>query len=240
MSRGATVSVLGLYNFNNDLFENMVFPAGFSEEDQETTIQNILMECAELEILFPSYDSMHEAIGYWSKMQVKTWQRIFNASELEYDPIENYNRTETETIGEDRSISHSGSDTNRTSGTDTDTVSSQGTTAHSGADEVVNKITAYDSSNMLNHDLSSIQHGETVQEAASGTNSTNYGKTETMQHGLVIENDGTITRENHTSGNIGVTTSQQMLEQEIELSAKLNVIKMIVDAFKTRFCILVY
>ena len=52
--------------------------------------------------------------------------------------------------------------------------------------------------------------------------------------------EGDITRNNHTSGNIGVTTSQMMLEQEIEVSAKLNVIKMIVESFKDRFCLLVY
>ena len=56
----------------------------------------------------------------------------------------------------------------------------------------------------------------------------------------MITHDGDITRNNHTTGNIGVTTSQQMLEQEIEVSAKLNVIKMIVESFKERFCLLVY
>lgn len=61
-----------------------------------------------------------------------------------------------------------------------------------------------------------------------------------MTHGEKIVNDDSITRENHTTGNIGVTTSQQMLEQEIEVAAKLNVMKIITESFKERFCILVY
>ena len=63
---------------------------------------------------------------------------------------------------------------------------------------------------------------------------------QTLTHGETIVHDGDISRTNKTTGNIGVTTSQQMLEQEIEVSAKLNVIKMIVESFKERFCILVY
>jgi len=240
MSMGATVSVLGLYNYNPDLFENMVFPADFSDDDKQTTIENILLECAELELLFPGYESLHDAIGIWSKMHLKVWERIFNVSELEYNPIENYNRLEMETVGEDRSISHSGNDVNTSSGTDTETINSTAAAVHSGTDTQTNKITAYDSNGLLTHDTSDLQHGESVTDTNNGTAATAYGKTETMQHGLVIDNEGTITRENHTTGNIGVTTSQQMIEQELEITAKLNVIEMIVNSFKNRFCLLVY
>ena len=240
MSMGATVSVLGLYNYNNDLFENMVFPAGFSEDDQETTIQNILLECAELELLFPGYEALHDAIGIWSKMNLKVWERIFNVAVIEYNPIENYNRLEIETIGEDRTISHSGNDVNTASGTDTETISSQAIAGHTGTDTQTNRITAYDSNSQLVHDSSDLHHGETVTDTNNGSAATSYGKTETLQHGLTIDNEGTITRNNHTTGNIGVTTSQQMIEQELEVSAKLNVIEMIVNSFKNRFCLLVY
>ena len=240
MSMGATVSVLGLYNYNSNLFENMVFPAGFSEDDQLTTIQNILLECAELELIFPGYESLHDAIGIWSKMQLKVWERIFNVSELEYNPIENYNRLEIETVGEDRTISPSCNEVNTSSGTDTETISSQATAAHTGTDTQTNRITAYDSNSQLTHDSSDLHHGETVTDTNSGSAATAYGKTETIQHGLKIDNEGTITRNNHTTGNIGVTTSQQMIEQELEITAKLNVIEMIVNSFKNRFCLLVY
>lgn len=48
--------------------------------------------------------------------------------------------------------------------------------------------------------------------------------------------------EKHTShihGNIGVTTSQQMLQSEIEL-ARFNIYKAIADLFADEFCIMVY
>ena len=43
----------------------------------------------------------------------------------------------------------------------------------------------------------------------------------------------------HIHGNIGVTTSQQMLESELEI-AKFNIYTTIADLFADEFCIMVY
>ena len=240
MSRGATLSVLGLYNYDSSLFDNMVFPAGFTTDEKQTVVGNVLMECAELEFLYPDFDTAKFAIEAWSKMCVSVWERIFTASKLEYNPIENYNKTELEMISDDRTDTHSGNDVTTYSGSDSDQSTYADTETHSGTDTQTNKISSYDSGTLLNHDQNELQHGHSVSNYGTGSNSTTYGKTETLTHGSTIVHDGDISRTNHTTGNIGVTTSQQMLEQEIEVSAKLNVIKMIVESFKERFCILVY
>ena len=304
MSRGATLSVLGLYNFDSSLFDEMAYPSGFTNEEKQTVVGNILMECAELEFLFPDFNAAKQAIGLWSRLNVAVWERIFTAANLEYNPIENYNRTELETIADDRTDTHSGNDVTRSSGvdsraltstktethsgsdskqlssTDSETnsgsdsrqLSSTGSETNSGTDTQTNKISGYDSGNLVDHDQNLLQHGHGVSttssgsdattyghvisktgsgtdattyghvitEGGSGSDATTYGKTETLTHGEQIVHDGDITRNSHISGNIGVTTSQQMLEQEIEISAKLNVMDMIVRAFKERFCILVY
>ena len=240
MSRGERLSILGLYHYDDTIFNEMKYPSGFSADDKQTVIGNILAECAELEILFPDASMIKTMIGLWSKFNYNTWNRIYLASQLEYNPIENYNRTETETIETDASDTHSGTDTNAQSGIDTQVLSSSGTETNSGTDSNINSITAYDSSTMYAHDKSEFTHGHKITDSSSGNNSTTYGKTETLTHGEKIDREGTVTRENHTSGNIGVTTSQQMLEQEIEVSAKLNIISIICESFKERFCILVY
>ena len=240
MSRGMRISVLGLYKADSGLFSEMVYPSGFTSDEKQTTVGNILAECAELECLFPDPDTMKTMIGLWSKLNLSVWERIFNASQLEYNPIENYNRTELETISDDRTDTHSGNDVNTLSGTDTETTSGSNTQTNAGTDTQTNSITSYDSNTQYVHDTSALQHGHTVTDNGSGSASTNYGKTETLTHGEKVVHEGDITRNNHTSGNIGVTTSQMMLEQEIEVSAKLNVIKMIVESFKERFCLLVY
>ncbi len=264
MGRQVTLSILGLYNYDPSLFSEMVFPSGFSEDEKETTINNILAECAELECLFASADTMKSMIGLWSKLNISVWQRIFTASQIVYNPIENYNRTELETISDDRTDTHSGNDVNRLSGSDgisvttSNTESNTGTDTHtlsetnSGTDTTTNNITAYDANTLYTHDTSALQHGlsksgsdalqhgHLITDTGSGSTTNTYGKTETLTHGEQIVHEGDITKNSHISGNIGVTTSQQMLEQEIEISAKLNVMAMIVNSFKERFCILVY
>lgn len=86
----ATLSILGLYNYDSTIFDNLVTPF----EDNETLIQNILMECAELEILYPDADFMKFAIGTWSQKQLPIWNKLYNTEKLEYNPLENVNRTE--------------------------------------------------------------------------------------------------------------------------------------------------
>ena len=240
MSRGSTLSILGLYKFNNHLFDDLRLPTGMTDQDRETVVGNILAECAELECLFPDYDFCKIMIGLWSKLNLPTWQRIYDAAKLEYNPIENYNRTEIETISTDQTDAHSRNDIRKDSGTDTQLVSSHGTETNSGTDTNTGYITSYDSNSPQLHDRNDLNYGHQVSDNNTGSNATTYGKTETLTHGETISREGETTKENHTTGNIGVTTSQQMLEQEIEVSGKLNVMQIIVDSFKDRFCLLVY
>lgn len=240
MGRQWTMSVFGLYNFNNNLFNKMVFPSDFTQDNKDTTIANILSECAELELLFPDWDFLNTMIGVWSKLEFPTWERIYKASLKEYNPIENYNRTEIETIETDKSETHSGNDVQKASGTDGLSITSSNTENHSGTDVNQNSVTAYDANTLYVHDKSELTHGESISSGGTTGTTNTYGKTDTFTHGEKIVNDDSITRENHTTGNIGVTTSQQMLSQEVEIAPLLNVMKIITESFKERFCILVY
>lgn len=49
-----------------------------------------------------------------------------------------------------------------------------------------------------------------------------------------------VTPELHTYGNIGVTTSQQMLEAELNIVTRLDLINYIADDFRNEFCLDVY
>lgn len=86
----ATLSILGLYNYDNSIFDNLVTPF----DDNDNLVQNILMECAELEILYPDADFMKFAIGAWSQKQAPIWNKLYKTEKLEYNPLENANRTE--------------------------------------------------------------------------------------------------------------------------------------------------
>ena len=320
MSRGATVSVLGLYNNDDSLFDLMNYPDGMTDTDKDCVKNSILTECAELEVLYPNPTVMKNMIGLWSYKELFYWQRVYNASQLEYNPIENYRRHESETIQDDRTEEHSGSDTNRATGTDTstdsgsdslartgtdtltdsgneslrktgtDTVASSGSDTVEGSstvemeqggnDRVDHNVSGYDSNLLVTSTEDETTYGKTETTGTEASNETTYGKTDTrtlnttdsvtfgkvetreldtldttdygkvntfvhgktdtLTHGEKIEHDGTTERTVLAYGNIGVTTSQEMLTQEMEIAKILNVIPVIVESFKERFCLMVY
>lgn len=153
----ATMSILGLLNFDNDLFEDMVVPETI---DKEKLVDNIVEECAELELLFPSALTMKAILPRWSARRLPVWNRISEALTAEYNLLHNYDRTETWTDSREGSRTSSGTRnvnrdgdnvhaetvtgteqrTTTTSGTDDSTVTRSGTenrtTTTSGTDDI--------------------------------------------------------------------------------------------------------
>lgn len=66
-----------------------------------------------------------------------------------------------------------------------------------------------------------------------------YNTTDETDHRRTTTGNDTFTRSGFARGNIGVTTTQEMIEAERNV-VKFNIVDYIVDSFKTRFCILVY
>lgn len=87
----ATMSLLGLYNWDEDILEGMEVPDGV---DKTALIHNLLRECAELEILYPQPDALKFFVKDWSKERLPVWTRLEATLHYEYDPISNYDRHE--------------------------------------------------------------------------------------------------------------------------------------------------
>lgn len=189
----ATMSILGMYNIYPQLFDNYAVPSGM---DKNVIVQNILAECAEFEALYPNPVVFANLIGYWSQAELPVWQRMWDAMQLEYKPLENYNRTE-----------------------EWNTDTSQNITAEGNADTTENRsVSAFNASDFQN-----------------------AGKTVTSQNGDNSSNaTGKESRTGKAYGNIGVTTSQTMLSQELDVAKKGNMYRLLIESFKERFCLLVY
>lgn len=108
MGRMATMSPLGLYRWDNSIFDLMQIP---EELDKPTLIDNLLTETAELEVLYPNPVVFKNLVGVWSTKQIDIWNRLYATTQYEYNPIENYNRYETGSEGGTGSTTHSGTDT---------------------------------------------------------------------------------------------------------------------------------
>lgn len=233
----ALLTVMGLYNYDNTIFDNLMLPDGV---DKPTLIDNIVLETAELECIYPTPVFLKTAIGLWSNVQFLTWDRVYTAMNLEYNPIENYDRQETETTTGTRA--HSGKDTTTRSGTVSETGSTtgstQGTASESGT--TTNKIAGFDSTTLVDHDSSTGSNTRQASDSSTGssTRSGTDSSTQELTHGEQIADSGSRTSRIH--GNIGVTTSQQMLQSELDLAPNLNIYQYITADFRKRFCVEVY
>ena len=244
----STMSILGLYQYgqynNDDLFENMQIPEGINKDD---LIANILEQGAAFEILYPDYDYLKFSIGAWSKRWYRTIDKWIKALAVEYNPLDNYNRFEE---WED-----SGSRTGRTSGTTGSTRNLTGnTTDHvEGQTDTTDSVTTTgkDELSVVSYN-SDTYHNKEKRETSGTSNSTGHSETETDATGTNTEaetisgtssgTDNETTAGDHSGhmwGNIGVTTSQEMLRDELDVQ-RFNLIQQITDLFLTEYCIMVY
>ena len=128
---------------------------------------------------------------------IKNWNALYKTLSLEYNPIENYSMTEIENVQD----SHKG--TVESNGADTST-NTENTIVN---DTAKNQLWGFNSTDSVNSDN---QIGDTTRNVDGSVNSTHKNTdTETKN----ITSDRTLKR----SGNIGVTTSQQMIESERQL-----------------------
>lgn len=106
----STISILGLYNWDNTIFDTMKMPS-FTDGDETITLDrdilksNILMNLGELETVFPDSDAMKQIIGIWSAGRVSTWDRMFRVLATDYDPFINIKRDELREITQERDLS---------------------------------------------------------------------------------------------------------------------------------------
>lgn len=200
----AKVTLLGLYHFHDGLFDQLVLPDGV---EKELLINIILDEAADFEVIYADPFFTENMIGLISRKWARTFQKWYDALQLEYDPIENYNRYEH--------WRDKGTTDNDDTATSADTSNANGQT-----DTYVN---TYDSDSLH-------QDGRSVSTQSATANSTDTSKRAESRDDT---HDGRI------HGNIGVTTSQQMLLEELNIDG-WNLYEHIANVFIQELCIMVY
>ena len=223
MSRKAKMSIFGLWAYDNTVLDGLVanLPTWEDEDEVVHTLDgtvlkdNILLEYGELEIIYPDPDFCKMAITAWAQKQKDVWQELFETMFYEYDPIENYYRREHWT--DDFTHGHK---------RDTDLTHGHKVTMDV-EDTTTNSVTGYNGTNFSDRDKTVFSNDDT--ETHSGkdtTNETNSGTDKDVRDG-------------YARGNIGVTTTQQMIEAQRE-TVSFNMYDTIMQEFKERFCIMIY
>ena len=89
------LSIMGMYEYDNSLFDGLDVPTYTDKNnvvhvvDKTKVIQSILLNCAELEILYQNLDTMKLAIGVWSAAEQDTWKKMYATVMMEYNPLWN-------------------------------------------------------------------------------------------------------------------------------------------------------
>lgn len=144
-------SILGLYLFDNSIFDNMETPAGI---DKTLLTDHIILECSELECLYPDPDFMKGAIQIWSRAEKWNWEHLYNLTQLEYNPIWNKDGTIIET--ETRNLTNTGSSSDNGSGTNVDSV--KGYNESDWAESEKTDAQSQNNSNATNNESGTIEH----------------------------------------------------------------------------------
>ncbi len=260
----------------SSLFDLFILP---EDIDRDTCIDNIMLECGELETLYSEPEFMRAAIGTWSKKHYWTFDKWAKALKIEYAPLENYDRTEdwwdyskkdndnTRTLDHQdkrtldtqnkRTLDTENKRTLDTQDEETRDISDQ--TTYDKTTGTVNEVSAFDSSSYQPADQSTMDEDGTVTVDGTGTDTFTHTGTDTMNNtgtdtldntgtdtvdysGTIKDEGGETVNSSHGGrihGNIGVTTSQQMLQSELDI-ARFNLINQITNLFLTELCICVY
>lgn len=224
----ATLSILGLYQREPTLFDELELPGSMNKD---VLIDNILYEAATLEVYYPDPNFMKFMIGRWSFMNQSVWQKLYDTTVLEYNPIFNYDRTEEWSENEQMLDKRTLSGTERETSTD----NSSGEIRSSGTVQSELNVSGYNESSYVPREQT-IETPDTLTSNTSETDrivSIDKNDTENMDR----KRDNI--RTGRAFGNIGVTTTQQMIQQERE-TVLFNMYKVITDSFIERFCLMIY
>lgn len=218
------LSIMGMYEHDDTLFNGLMIPDGI---DKNILINEICLQCSELEVVYPEINTMKLAITVWSVSNQKTWEKLYKTMNLDYNPIWNVdaNVTRSENLNSNRGISRdqtiTDSNTNNSTSTETpsltDTRSVKGFNSNSWAEAEKTVKSGTDTITVKGSENGNRKDNETISENARGDNEYLERRT----------------------GNIGVTTTQKMILEEREI-AEFSIINYIALSFKERFCILVY
>lgn len=238
---GSTLSFLGLYNYDPTLFDGLTLPAGVNKD---TLIQNLLMETADLEVIYPDANFMKNALTLYGRRQAAVWASLAETFDMEYNPIWNVDGTVTDL--ETRDLRNSSTSTRSGTGTDTLTRSEDGESTSSSTETSQgvseDQRAGYNSGTYGNDTRTTTQ--DTSSGSGNGTASLDVTETRNRTDGGSDSSSGTdtgtVAHETRRTGNIGVTTTQQMLREELDIRPKLNIYAYITEDLKSRFCLLIY
>ena len=229
-------SILSMYKYDSSIFDDFEVPSGI---DKDLLVDNLIVELAPLEILYSDPEFMKFAINAWSSKEFEKWQELYNTTQYEYDAIENFNRTEVSTDTETRNLLNVENEERDFTVTNGETVVIDSEVNNSGNDVVSEEVAGFNSEDLNDSKADTTTYGS--KSESDNTTTTDQEGTDKGTSSNIKTDSGTVTngRESNFKGNIGVTTTQQMIQQQRDV-VEFNIYDYIIGSFKRRFCLMLW
>lgn len=237
------LTLWGLFEYTDEtLFDSIEFTELL---DKDTMLTNLIDKWGSVDLYQSNPIIVKRRINTFFLKNYDNFEKMAEALQAEYDPIENYNRHEI--TNENRDIAKSGEDTSSTTGSNSSSAegssSSSGSyTANTGSQTNEHEVSADNETgyNDYNQDKNGARSDTgSSEDGLENSSSASSEFTEGTEEGHSEDIDDDFERTSHIHGNIGVTTSQQMIESEIELR-KFNIYDYIADLFAAEFLVRVF
>lgn len=220
----ASTGLLDLLYYDNTIMDNFTVPDGI---DRQLALDTIYQRCGLTPLYHPDPAWLKFYVGRWCSKNTKTWSELYKTTIQDYNPINNYDRTEetTDTRSVTRSLSEDTSSNTKQNGNTRVTDTSSDNSEHT--------ISA-DNSNSYEPEYKDVSSRQDSQ-ASKSSNRVNVKGDRAVDE----TTEETYSHKLRAYGNIGVTTTQKMLEAQRTL-VRYNVYNEIADSFKEEFCLYIY
>ncbi len=246
---------------NQDMFDDCSVPAGL---DMQRIRGAIVMRCGLLTPLFSEPETQRNATQQFFFENQWNFQHVINIMNAEYSPIENVaewrnestknSGTDTLTINKTGQERHSGTDSRVIDEDGTNNIQESGSTATqaNGNTTTTREISAENASTYQPDNQEIVNHGEgeTVTHGKHTEGSDSRDSTDDFTHGHVVDTSGKDTHVNdkdsktdyevYRHGNVGVTTNQQMINEELDLLNRFNPYRFIADLYEKELILGIY
>lgn len=220
----ASTGLLDLLYYDDTIMDNFTVPDGI---DRRLALDTIYQRCGLTPLYHPDPAWLKFYVGRWCSKNAKTWEELYKTTIQDYNPIYNYDRTEetTDTRSGTRKLSE---DTRSNTKQNGDT-----SVTDTGSDRSEHTLSA-DNSDSYEPGYKDVSSRQDTQASESSN------RVDVTGDRAVDETTGeTYSHKLRAYGNIGVTTTQEMLEAQRKV-VRYNIYNEIADSFKDEFCLYIY
>lgn len=196
-----------------DPLNNIIVPSPLSSDLARSAI---VIKCGLLTPVFGEPDVFAEVVKTWNASMGFAYDHLIKIYESDYDPVENYDRIEEWSDSGNRTRTKANSGNEKHSGADTETGTRENTISAENSN-------SYQPDNR-SEDETITAYGQVIQRTDNGT--------ETEENNAI--------RSGRTHGNIGVTTSAQMILGETDMLNRFDPYKWIAERFERDNMLMIY